>query len=52
MSLSMISEPHGGKLINTMVSDPVKQKEIMAACDVEVDLDDRQVCDVELLMQG
>lgn len=51
-SLSMIAEPHGGKLVNVMVSDPAKQREIMAACDLEVDLDERQVCDVELLMQG
>lgn len=50
--LSMISEPHGGKLINTVVNDRAKQNELISSCDFEVDLDERQLCDVELLMQG
>jgi sulfate adenylyltransferase len=51
-SLKMVAAPHGGKLINTMVSDHHKQRELMAGCDMEVELDERQLCDVELLMQG
>ncbi|KAJ1424057.1 PUA-like domain-containing protein, partial [Ochromonadaceae sp. CCMP2298] len=50
--LMMVSTPHGGKLINTMVTDSSKKNEIMAACDFEMELDERQLCDVELLMQG
>lgn len=50
--LLMINEPHGGKLINTMVHDNAKKNEIISSCDFEVDLDERQLCDVELLMQG
>jgi len=50
--LMMISTPHGGKLVNTMVTDPAKKTELIASCDLEVELDERQLCDVELLMQG
>lgn len=50
--LSMISAPHGGKLVNTMVKEVSKQNELISSCDMEVDLDERQICDVELLMQG
>lgn len=51
-SLQMINEPHGGKLINTMVSGCDAKNELIASCHFEVDLDERQLCDVELLMQG
>lgn len=51
-NLQMVNTPHGGKLINTMVTDPHKQAELMSSCHMEVDLDERQICDVELLMQG
>ena len=51
-ALSMISEPHGGKLVNTMITDVSKQNNLIASCDFELDLDERQICDVELLMQG
>jgi len=50
--LSMVNTPHGGKLINTMVTDNSKRNELIASCDLEVQLDERQLCDVELLMQG
>lgn len=50
--LSMINEPHGGKLINTMVTDSSEQNKLISACDFEIDLDERQLCDVELIMQG
>lgn len=50
--LSMISTPHGGQLINTLVHDNHVKKQLMNSCDFELDLDERQICDVELLMQG
>lgn len=46
------STPHGGKLINTMLTDNVVKNAAMSACDFELELDERQLCDVELLMQG
>lgn len=48
----MISQPHGGKLVNTMVHDEAQKNELVRQCDFELDLDERQLCDVELLMQG
>jgi len=48
----MVSVPHGGKLINTMVFDNAVKNELTSSCDYEVELDERQLCDVELLMQG
>ena len=48
----MLAEPHGGKLVSTMLTKCAKKNEFIASCDFEVDLDERQVCDVELLMQG
>jgi sulfate adenylyltransferase len=50
--LSMISEPHGGTLVNTLLKDDAAKKSEIASCDFEVELDERQLCDVELLMQG
>lgn len=44
--------PHGGKLVNTMITSDVAKSTAMAACDFELELDERQLCDVELLMQG
>mmetsp|Transcript_19342 Transcript_19342/g.43699 ORF Transcript_19342/g.43699 Transcript_19342/m.43699 type:complete len:431 (+) Transcript_19342:87-1379(+) len=50
--LMMVSTPHGGKLINTMVTDASEKQQAIASCDFEMELDERQLCDVELLMQG
>ena len=47
----MLSEPHGGILVNTMVTGADKDSAINA-CEFTVELDERQLCDVELLMQG
>ena len=44
--------PHGGKLINTMLTNDRDKILAMTSCDFEVELDERQLCDVELLMQG
>lgn len=51
-SLQMLAEPHGGKLVNTMIHGCSKKNELISSCDFEVNLDERQVCDVEQLMQG
>jgi sulfate adenylyltransferase len=51
-SLNMISVPHGGKLVNTMVKSDQEKKNLIAACNFDLELDERQLCDVELLMQG
>jgi sulfate adenylyltransferase len=48
----MINEPHGGKLVNTMVKGCDAKNELIRSCNFEVELDERQLCDVELLMQG
>ena len=50
-SLSMIAEPHGGSLVNTMLTDAAAKAAEIQSCDFEVELDERQLCDVELLMQ-
>ena len=44
--------PHGGKLVNTMIKDNQAKNDAMSACNFAVELDERQLCDVELLMQG
>lgn len=51
-TLSMINEPHGGKLVNTMLKDESAKNDAVKSCDFEMELDERQLCDVELLMQG
>ena len=44
--------PHGGNLVNTMITDNQLKNDAMTACNFAVELDERQLCDVELLMQG
>lgn len=51
-SLNMISTPHGGSLVNSMVTDVKAKTDLISACDYTAELDERQLCDVELLMQG
>ena len=51
-ALAMLNEPHGGKgLVNTMVTGADKDAAIKA-CEFSVELNERQLCDVELLMNG
>ena len=50
-ALRMLNEPHGGVLVNTMVAGAEKDAAIKA-CEFTVELNERQLCDVELLMQG
>lgn len=46
------SIPHGGHLVDKMLYDDASKNVEMASCTLEVELDERQLCDVELLMQG
>ena len=53
-SLLMASDaiPHGGSLINTMLKGCDAKNAAIRECHFELELDERQLCDVELLMQG
>ena len=42
-------EPHGGKLVNLFTEDIESE---VASCSMELQLTDRQSCDVELLCNG
>ena len=44
--------PHGGKLVTTMLKDEAAKQAAIKSCQFKVELDERQLCDVELLMQG
>ena len=45
--------PHGGKLVELMVTDAAEKKALLGKCDVPaLDLSERQACDVELLGSG
>ena len=44
--------PHGGKLVDQMLKTEEEKTAAMRECDFELDLNERQLCDVELLMQG
>ena len=43
--------PHGGKLVNLMVSGSEKEQ-AAAGCTKQLELSDRNACDVELLCVG
>jgi len=43
--------PHGGKLVNLMLADSAKEQAV-ASCTRELELSDRNACDVELLCVG
>ncbi|EKX54914.1 hypothetical protein GUITHDRAFT_159102 [Guillardia theta CCMP2712] len=44
--------PHGGKLVDLMVKDEAEKKKIASSCHFEHQLTDRQLCDVELIING
>lgn len=51
--LRMINTPHGGKLIDRMVTDEAQAADLIKQCDGHtIELTQRQSCDVELLMNG
>lgn len=45
-------EPHGGKLVNLMVSNAEEKRSLEASCTHRVECSDRNACDVELLSVG
>jgi sulfate adenylyltransferase len=51
--LAAIQTPHGGKLESNVVTDPKEQQELIKQCGNRVKiLNERQSCDVELLING
>ena len=48
----MLSLPHGGTLINQMLNDSNKSNELIMSCIGEVELNERQLCDVECIING
>lgn len=48
---SKLQAPHGGKLVDLMLAEDKKAAAI-ASCTKELELSDRNACDVELLMVG
>ena len=44
--------PHGGELKNLMVDDAEERSRIVGGASTKVELNDRQSCDVELLING
>jgi len=44
--------PHGGTLIDQMVKDDAEKKKLADSCDFVHQLTDRQLCDVELIVNG
>jgi len=53
VQVRMINTPHGGKLVDRMVSDKAEAEDLVKQCDNNtVELNVRQSCDVELLMGG
>ena len=43
--------PHGGKLVDLMLAES-QREEAVATCTKEMELSDRNACDVELLCVG
>ena len=44
--------PHGGSLVDLMLKDEAEKEAAIAKCDVELQLTPRQLCDVELIVNG
>lgn len=44
--------PHGGSLVNTMITDAKEKEALVAKCGHTQELSDRNACDVELLAIG
>mmetsp|Transcript_8742 Transcript_8742/g.27476 ORF Transcript_8742/g.27476 Transcript_8742/m.27476 type:complete len:411 (+) Transcript_8742:57-1289(+) len=45
-------EPHGGTLVDLFVSEEAAKEAAIASCDKEIELTERQSCDVELICNG
>lgn len=44
--------PHGGELVSLMLSSDADKEAAIAKCDLELQASPRQLCDVELIMNG
>lgn len=44
--------PHGGVLVDRMVTDAAKRAELLKSATRTIELNERQVCDVELIVNG
>merc|ERR1712190_226390 len=51
-SCSGAGSPHGGALVNTVISDAALKKKLIAEASATIELSERQACDVALLMFG
>mmetsp|Transcript_3129 Transcript_3129/g.4375 ORF Transcript_3129/g.4375 Transcript_3129/m.4375 type:complete len:432 (+) Transcript_3129:43-1338(+) len=49
---NQLAVPHGGELIDLMITDPQAKQECIISCTKSVTLSARQLCDVELLCNG
>ena len=50
---TVVNTPHGGKLTPNMLNDTNKIDEAIASCKgITMELNDRQLCDVELITNG
>eukprot|EP01064_Diplonema_japonicum_P039590 TRINITY_DN9971_c0_g1_i3.p1 TRINITY_DN9971_c0_g1~~TRINITY_DN9971_c0_g1_i3.p1 ORF type:complete len:399 (+),score=118.47 TRINITY_DN9971_c0_g1_i3:70-1266(+) len=48
-----LNTPHGGKLVNKMVTDAAEKEDLIKQCDGRViELNERQSCDTELITNG
>lgn len=44
--------PHGGKLIDLMVDDSTERNNLLSECNIKIELNERQSCDVEVIVNG
>jgi len=52
MSVEVGNKPHGGKLVDLMIKSDAQKQTAIAKCTTEIELSPRQLCDVELLING
>jgi len=52
MSTQVKNTPHGGKLVDLMVKSQAVQQALIEKCSSEIQLSPRQLCDVELIING
>ena len=51
-AFSTHAPPHGGKLVDLMVKDEAEKSSLASAANHKIELNDRQSCDVELIING
>jgi sulfate adenylyltransferase len=52
VSASLKAVPHGGKLVDLMVKDEATKDKLIKSADLKIQLNDRQLCDTELIING